>query len=290
MSEQARLPSYEEFRHAGQLPYHTPEADRVFWTLNGPLHSSVWIMSHGSLKPYAQETDESNPTWHPISQCPLTEPKISTITVKVDNLDRWEDDWLEIHREHAPELEEPEAGEYRYGPLPDYDPERDEESLSEERPLHLLECCDTPRPRGKISTIVVKPSPGNEFVTIHDYLSTLHPFLLASREDILNIANMWDQGDRPAEAKLMVNHNSLRSLRISLEDEDSALWRSMTEGREEDPLSMLTGPQNTLQRCYILDDLDSDGLVLCFAGAVLRREASRARPVDRHTHRADNPP
>ncbi|KAI0486858.1 hypothetical protein F4859DRAFT_510642 [Xylaria cf. heliscus] len=191
MSEQARLPSYEELYRVRQPPDHTPEADRIFWTLNGPLHSSI-----------------------------------STLTVRVDNLDRWEEEWLDDHGYHTdppgPKFKEPDAGEgYRYGPLPDYNPDCDEESLSEEQPQHLLECCNTLRPRGTISTIVVKPSPGNELVTTHDYLSTVHPFLLASREDILHIINIWDQGDRPAETGLLVNHDVLNDLMISLEDNDS---------------------------------------------------------------------
>ncbi|KAJ8133134.1 hypothetical protein O1611_g495 [Lasiodiplodia mahajangana] len=231
MSGQARLPSYEELRRAGPpLPNHTPEADRIFWTLNGPLHSAVWIVSHGLLKPYAQGTDESNLTWHPISQCPLTEPKISSITVTVDTIDSWEDDWLDIHRRHTdppdPKFNDPDSGEgWRYGPLPDYDSDRDGVPPFEHRPVHLLECCGTPRPRGKTSTIVVKASPGNEFITIHDYLSTIHPFLLASRADLLEIVNLWDEGDRPAETKLMVMHDGLVGLMILLEDDDSAWWR-----------------------------------------------------------------
>ncbi|KAI1164865.1 hypothetical protein F5B18DRAFT_613720 [Nemania serpens] len=230
MSEQARLPSYEELRRALQPPDFTPETERIYWTINGPLHSSVWIISHDSLKPYAQGTDESNPTWHPISQCPLTEPKISSITVEVYELLHWEEDWLTEHRHTDPpdpEFDEPDAGEgYRFGPLPDCDPDGDWESLSEERPLHLLECCHTPRPRGIKTSIVVKPSPGNEFVTIHDYLSTVHAFLLASREDILTSMYVLDPGGRPAEPKLMVDYNGLSAVMILHEEEDAVRWRS----------------------------------------------------------------
>ncbi|KAI3326985.1 hypothetical protein HD806DRAFT_379174 [Xylariaceae sp. AK1471] len=225
MSEQTRLPSYEELRRTGNRPWPTPEADRIFWTMNGPLHSSVSIISHGSLKPYAQQTDESNPTWHPISQCPLTEPKISSITVEVDELYRWEDEWLSFHLRHA----DPDPRWYgngaRFGPLPDYDPNSDEESLSEERPLHLLECC-TPRPRHVKSSVVVNPSPGNEFITIHDYLSTVHEFLLASRENILAAWNVLESVSLPAETKLLVNYDGLDNLMILLEHEDWDRWRS----------------------------------------------------------------
>ncbi|KAI1199803.1 hypothetical protein F5X97DRAFT_322057 [Nemania serpens] len=122
------------------------------------------------------------------------------------------------------ELDEPDAGEgYRYGPLPDYDSDCDK-SLSEERPLHLLECCNTPRPRRKIPSIIVKPSPGNDFVTIHDYLSTIHPFLLALREDIPDIMYEWNQGHPTPETKLWIDHGGLTQLWVSFEV-DLVWWK-----------------------------------------------------------------
>ncbi|KAI1109755.1 hypothetical protein F5Y14DRAFT_431321 [Nemania sp. NC0429] len=220
MSEQAQLPSYEELRRAADpVPIYSPEADRIYWTLNGPLHSSIWFLSHGSLKPYAQGTDESNLTWHPISQYPLTEPKISSITVSVSPLDDWEGDWLELHRRHADPDPRSNYCESRWGPLPDYiyipDPDREEEP--EGRGLHLLECCGFPRPRHIKSSIVVKPSPGNEFITIHDYLSTVHPFLLESRQNILSALGVLETDCPPPETKLVVSHFA-NSLMVCCED------------------------------------------------------------------------
>lgn len=57
----------------------------------------------------------------------------------------------------------------RYGPLTDYDPVWD--SDKEE---HRLGCCEEARPRGKGIRIVVWPTSG-DFITVHDYLSTVHP-------------------------------------------------------------------------------------------------------------------
>ena len=36
---------------------------------------------------------------------------------------------------------------------------------------YLLVCCIEARPHGKAVKLVVNPSAGNEFVTVHDYLS-----------------------------------------------------------------------------------------------------------------------
>ncbi|KAI0400816.1 hypothetical protein F4802DRAFT_583666 [Xylaria palmicola] len=229
MSEEEKLPSYEDYYRALTPAVHTNETDRIFWTLNGPLHSSIWIMSRGALKPYAQETDESNPTWHPISQCPLTEPKVSSITVQVYELDHWEDDWLNLHTRHRddPEPGEPLSGEgFHYGPLTDYDPEVDGPGLSEEHPVHLVECCGEPRPRGKTLEVVVQPSPGNAFVTIHDWLSTLHPRLLEARDDIIDSMCMMYDRERPAEVKLFVRHPSTSCLMFTLDYQESAHWMS----------------------------------------------------------------
>ncbi|KAI0395362.1 hypothetical protein F5Y17DRAFT_205044 [Xylariaceae sp. FL0594] len=241
MSEQQPLPSYEDYRLNHHIrPSRTAEADRIFWTLNGPLQSSIWIISRGSLKPYAQGNDASNPAWHPISQCSLTEPKISSITVKVYGLDLWEGDWLYLHRLHMDEPDAFGADDENYvvwGPLPDCNPELDEPPFSEENPVWLVKCCGKPRPRGKGFKVVVQPSPGKEFVTIHDYVSTLHPRLLESRDDIIdNLCMVYDKV-RPAEVKLFVNFNGPKSLQFDLDYESqSARWINDEKRRRPCPL------------------------------------------------------
>lgn len=203
--EEAQLPSHDALCDANRPPRLSPEASRLFWSLDGPLDSSVYIMASerdtSSLEPYFQ-----NRTWHPFSQAPLTEPKVSSITVVVDELNEWEDVWLDCHREHtdpecvdeAVEETDPDA---QWGDLPDYDPASDEDG-----PRHLLRCCGTQRPRGKAVAVVVRPAVG-PFVTIHDYLSTVHPLLLSSRADLLNaMGDVMENEPLPAETKLMVDY------------------------------------------------------------------------------------
>ncbi|KAF3805935.1 hypothetical protein GCG54_00013609 [Colletotrichum gloeosporioides] len=62
-----------------------------------------------SLEPYFQSQ-----AWHPFSQAALTEPKVSSMTVVVDDLNEWEDVWRYCQREHtdpecADEVEEEET-------------------------------------------------------------------------------------------------------------------------------------------------------------------------------------
>jgi hypothetical protein len=131
-------------------------------------------------------------TWHAISQSPLTEPKVSSITVQVYELEMWEEQWLDMHRNHS----EPDGGEENWegvlwGELSDYDKEEDEEGEGEGAG-HLLICCGEKRPRRKAVSVVVKPAASHGFVTIHDYLSTVHPWLMSLREDILGATGIHE--------------------------------------------------------------------------------------------------
>ena len=226
--EEAQLPPYptyealiEEGRHGtSMLIGLSPSAQRLFWSLSGPLTTSISIMSSphnpDSLEPYFQP---GTSTWHAISQSPLTEPKVSSITVQVYELEMWEEQWLDMHRDHS----EPDGGEENgegvlWGELSDYDEKEDEEGEGEGAE-HLLMCCGEKRPRGKAVSVVVKPAASHGFVTIHDYLSTVHPWLVSLREDILGAIGMHEgvmcdmDGDcvpiAPSSgADLIVNYNA----------------------------------------------------------------------------------
>jgi len=183
-------------------------AQRLFWALDGPLTTAISVMEKpwtpDSLEPYFQQTSGEG-TWHAISQLPLTEPKVSSITVGVYHLDWWEDNWFEMHREH-----------YDCGDNADND--EDEVDLT-----HFLTCCGVPRPVGKAVKVVVKPATrDNGFVTIHDYLSVVHPWLMSVRGDILWALGM-EQGDDeplPSETELLVNSDAAEHLMI----ENRADW------------------------------------------------------------------
>lgn len=75
-------------------------------------------------------------------------------------------------------------------------------------------CCGTKRPRGKAVKLVVKPTmSGNEFVTVHDYLSAVPPWLM--REDILWCMGLGDGNLLPPETELMVIYTGKHMLMIS---------------------------------------------------------------------------
>lgn len=75
----------------------TEEARRLFWNLQGPLASAISVL-HISRdekiprEPYAKQTSAGTEL-HPIAHTALTEPKVSSLSVVVQELEDWADDW-----------------------------------------------------------------------------------------------------------------------------------------------------------------------------------------------------
>lgn len=163
----------------------TPHAaDRIFWDFDAPWPESISVMkdskSPDSLTPYFQDG-----AWHEIAQEPLTEPKVSSITVVIDLFDYYETNWIERHFEDLDNI---------WGDLPDYDPAKDYSPAKVgDREQHLLYCCGEHRPRNiaKVN-IVVKPAVEGGFITVHDYLSTVHPWLTEHKQNIIKAETVWE--------------------------------------------------------------------------------------------------
>jgi hypothetical protein len=145
-------------------------------------------------------------SWHPSSEAPLTQPPVSSVTVKVYELEMWEDEWEESHR-HA----EPGDPEFVFGEVGDDDGPR------------LLRCCGEDRPQ-KTPPLEVTASE-KPYGAVHDYLSAVHPWLMGLRPDILRAKNVREGEPLPAEIKLMVNYNALDSLMIDEEQSRLVLKR-----------------------------------------------------------------
>ncbi|KAK8068117.1 hypothetical protein PG996_007229 [Apiospora saccharicola] len=184
------FPSYKERFTSGQFAQLTPEAWRLFWTMQGPLASAVSVMSEdwratGSeqREPYVQ---------HPIASAPLTEPKIGSITVAVDALHMWEYYWLESHEGHA-------------------DPDNEHAGCVFGQ---LLRCCGKDRPMKKWQLTVEPADAEAGFVTVHDYVSALHPWLLSLRGEIVRADNVWDSNPPEYYEKMMVEHAGPESLMV----------------------------------------------------------------------------
>lgn len=124
----------------------------------------------------------------------MTKPPVPSIIVRVFALEYWEDEWLLCHRGHT-ERDWQQTAEPQYGVLPGYG----------DRPC-LLRCCGTDRPRGKAASLVVTPLEGRDFVSVHDYLTTVHPWLMSFRGDILEYMGLWKGKPAEEDSVLMLDN------------------------------------------------------------------------------------
>ncbi|KAK4152638.1 hypothetical protein C8A00DRAFT_34668 [Chaetomidium leptoderma] len=172
----APLPSFEERNSSADQVKLNPETRRIRWTLNGPLETAITV---------------------------------SSLRLCVDPLDDWDYHWMEKHDQHTDLDEKHESvisdDDVFYGPLPGADEGEKLDGGDE----HLLVCCGQKRPLGKeAEEVVVKPTTGGGgFVTIHDFISTVHPYLMARRDEVLE-AMCEDPGRTrapfPPETRLVV--------------------------------------------------------------------------------------
>ena len=181
-SDEPPYRSYEELRSDHVHVLFSPATKRLFWRLDGAFPTAISVMktprSPDDLEPYFQpDTGGSGSgTWHEISQLPLTEPKVLSVKASVYDLDQWEFDWMAWHRDHAGGEFDPEY--VTYGDLSDEDrpyandPKEDGSWEEDSDTEFLVKCCGEDRPLRKRGVkLVVTPSAGNDFVTVHDYVS-----------------------------------------------------------------------------------------------------------------------
>ncbi|KAK8034852.1 hypothetical protein PG993_009847 [Apiospora rasikravindrae] len=201
------FPSFHERRETDQPARLTAEALRLYWTLQDPLADALSVMRPdwrekgcAEREPY---TTTANPALHAIAAAPLTEPKIGSITVKAGALDEWEENWWLRHEEDR------SPDQVRGPPPPDYEPKNNPERFwkrSDENKILLLRCCGEDRPTQRPQLAVVPSDPDAGFVTVHDYVSAVHPWLMGLRDTIARADNV--DKSKPAEYydKMMVEH------------------------------------------------------------------------------------
>ena len=184
--DEAQLPAYEALPDSERGL--SPEAELLFWTLNGPLTTSLWVMERRKApefwEPYFKGT-----SLHPASQSPITSSKVSSITVSIDELELYDEDEVPVHWDHTP---------------PNTAAEVTEENKEADR-------------------LVIKPdtSSGRDFVTIHDYVSAVHPWLMERRGEILGAKGLFekDKAPLPPETRLMVDCLVPDCVEIPVEEE-----------------------------------------------------------------------
>ena len=175
-------PAFNERRSANEkAPIFLGAYERLVWPIRGEFPSAITVMSEshcntGTPEPfYNPETGE----WHAIASQSITNTKVSCVEASLSNLDSWDRNWERKHMEHAdPAYDECEF--VTYGDLNNdvrpfaEEPERQGGTWSWDEPSDteiLVRCCDEDRPLGRKGlTLEVRPSPGNDFVTVKDYV------------------------------------------------------------------------------------------------------------------------
>lgn len=202
------IPSFEERCRNNQHPIPSNATSRLLWYIRGPsLKDNVFVLSDssdpaGPSQLYALEATDSKPRWHDISREPVTTPAVSSVTVQSRELQGHPDWWASETHRHA----DPDFDFCVYG----------EEHGNGTR--KLLQCCGEDRPQEHVP-LLIKAST-RPFVTIHDYISAVHPWIFSLREGILAASlNPPDDG-----SKLVINYNDISSVKISSEER----WTLMT--------------------------------------------------------------
>jgi hypothetical protein len=167
-----------------RAPSFTAAYRRLIWPLRGEFPSAITVKPAGGGVPapfFNPETGE----WHGIASQSITDKKVSSLEASLRTLDEWDRIWERHHMEHAEDARDMDVGAdvcefVAYGDLENdvrpfaAEPERedgtwgwDERSDKE----FLIRCCGQERPLGKQGlTLEVRAAPGNDFVTIRDYV------------------------------------------------------------------------------------------------------------------------
>jgi hypothetical protein len=129
-------------------------------------------------------------TWHPISQEAVTERPVASLTVGEEHLADWQDEWWTLNMEGFDDAVQPAPEDLppRFEPL-------------------------------------VVTASGN-FVTVHDFVSAVHPWLMGLRQQILRARAVADEEyTTGTDERLLVAADSPELVRVENEQEWLATLR-----------------------------------------------------------------
>ncbi|KAK7990908.1 hypothetical protein PG990_015188 [Apiospora arundinis] len=240
------FPSFHERRGTDQPAGLTAEALRLYWALQDPLADAVSVMRPDWREKGCTEREAyvvqgsgqsggaaTNPALHPIAAAPLTEPKIGSITVQVGALDVWEENWWIRHEDHR------SPDQVRGPPPADYEPKNPElfSKRRDEDKVLLLRCCGEDRPTRRPKLTVVPSDADAGFVTVHDYVSAVHPWLVGLRNTIARADNVYASNLPEYYDRMMVDHMEPAYLLTNDEGQYAGGMRQGTD--DESQLSQL---------------------------------------------------
>lgn len=171
-------------------------AKRLYGTLQGPVSTAVTVMPldlnpDAPREAYFRQT-LAGTTWHPISESPITEIPVASIVIKETSLMYWRDEWWTLNQEGLDGVDEPEWQPPEFEPL------------------------------------VVTASNG-QYVTVHDYVTAVHSWLMDHKEQIIKARNLVEDDEYEPEGNERLLVQLDQPGEITAEDEDEwkqgLVWR-----------------------------------------------------------------
>jgi hypothetical protein len=199
MSIANNFPTLDSLRASRTPVFSSMDMLRIRWKPFGPLQSTIEVADdlaagpNSSVSPY-QLTIGVNPSFHEISTSPATDPPVSSITVTISDLEDWDWRWAENHEDcwegydngHQEWIEE--------------DRDENDEEDDDDPPRKLMRCCNENRPQAP-QPLLVRPI-ANDFITVHDYISQVHPWIENLQVDIV-AATKENAGTHPSTPRYM---------------------------------------------------------------------------------------
>ena len=252
---QPPYPTQAALQAAKQHISHTPDALKLlFWPLNadtGPAleTSGLKVMAAAGPNPKYPDPDVRVPyydtaaggagVWHPISKLPVSAPKVSELVVQAWDVADWARGWEDLHWEH--ELEDNRISEH---------------VARGEGICHGCGVARPPAPKGDVSIVVrgtggVSEDEDGGFVTVHDYVSTVHPWLVGLRGDILGAVGTASGNDDPlpVETELIVSCRLLDKL--SVQKREDWIRNARKQRSPDDFISSLRDPSQQSGEAYL---------------------------------------
>lgn len=172
---------------------------RLFWTLNGPLESSIQVLPSQYyerktvMEPYYRPATVDTPaSWHPVSQENIYTTAEQTTTVQIQTFESFNMHWNEVNWDDSGGRLTP-----FYEADPNFDPRLD---LNPD--LGIPICPIFP------SDYTLTVTTAGDYLTIHEYVSAVHPWLMSIRETLLQALGYGQAGNFKwtSESKLVVLH------------------------------------------------------------------------------------
>jgi hypothetical protein len=218
-----RYPSMASVLKAGNVPLITHDFLRLRWFVRGgPPEDRLKVLTNvydkdSAQEPYLTRTTASDDNMslpaastpevqlHPVASGSITNPPVSSVSVTISVLKGWYAGWWEAHKHHPDDQLFRAAGDQRSDGSDDgrYDPDGAPKSCP----------CGSVAP-GPGPEIVVEPAGGRPFVTVGDYVATLHPWLVEHEALIRDAALSIDDESLDEKVELFILPNGVHSLYI----------------------------------------------------------------------------